>query len=55
MGKKRNACAIVVKKFQGNKPLGIPRRKWEVNITMRLQEIRWNGLDRIHLAWNRDN
>jgi hypothetical protein len=45
MGKKRSACRVIVKKLWGKKPLGIPRRRWEDNIAMCLQEIRWNGID----------
>jgi hypothetical protein len=45
MGKKRSACRVTVEKLYGKKPLGIPRRRWEVNILICLQEIRWNGLD----------
>jgi hypothetical protein len=45
MGKRRNACRFIVKELQGKKPLGILRRRWEVNISTCFQEIRWNGLD----------
>jgi len=44
MGKKKNASRFIVKKLQGKKPLGIPRRRWEVNIPTCFQEVRWNGL-----------
>jgi hypothetical protein len=30
MGEKRNACKILVGKPEGKKPLGRPRRRWEV-------------------------
>jgi hypothetical protein len=30
-----------VRKPEGNRPLGIPRRRWEDNIKMDLKEIRW--------------
>lgn len=45
MGEKRNACRFIVKKLQGKKPLGIPRRRWEINISTCFQEISCNGLD----------
>jgi len=34
--------------------LGRPRRRWEENIKMDLQEIRWGGTDWIALAQDRD-
>jgi hypothetical protein len=54
MRKKRNACMILVGKPKGKKPLGRPRCTCEVNIKMDLREIRWDGMDGIHLAQGRD-
>jgi hypothetical protein len=35
-----------MEKPEGKRPLGRPRRRWEVNIRMDLQEVGWgNGLD----------
>jgi hypothetical protein len=34
--------------------LGIPRRRWEDNIKMDLQEVRCGGMDWIDLAQDRD-
>jgi hypothetical protein len=31
-----------------------PRHRWEVNIKMDLREIEFGGVDRIHLAQDRD-
>jgi hypothetical protein len=39
MGKKRNACRILVGKPEGKRPLGRPRRRWVENIKMDLREI----------------
>jgi hypothetical protein len=39
-----------VGKSDGKRPLGRPRRRWEDNIKMDLQEIRRGGLDWIDLA-----
>jgi hypothetical protein len=39
---------------EGKKPLGRQRRKWVNNIKMYLREIGWGGMDRIHLAQDRD-
>jgi hypothetical protein len=35
-------------------PLGRPRRRWEDNIKMDLQEVRWAGVDWIDMAQDRD-
>jgi hypothetical protein len=44
---KRNAYRILVRKPEGNKPLGRPRHRWVNNIKMDLREIGmvWYGLD----------
>jgi hypothetical protein len=39
---------------EGKKPLGRPRRRWVNNIKMDLREIRWDGMDWIDLAQDRD-
>jgi len=36
------------------RPLGRPKRKWEDNIKMDLQEVRCGGIDWIELAQDRD-
>jgi len=41
-------------KPEGKKPLGKPRRRWEDNIKMDLQEVGRGGMDWIDLAQNRD-
>jgi hypothetical protein len=50
----RNAYNILVRKPQGKRPLGIPRHKWEENIRMDLRAVRWEVVDWIHLAQDRD-
>jgi hypothetical protein len=40
-------------KPDGQRQLGRPRRRWENNITMGLQEVGW-GRERIDLARDRD-
>ena len=41
-------------KPEGKSPLGRPRRRWEDNIKMDLQEVGCAGMDWIELARDRD-
>ena len=42
-------------KPEGKRPLARPRRRWDDNIRMELQEVEWGGgLDWIDLAQDRD-
>jgi len=41
-------------KPEGKRPLGKPRRGWEDNIKMDLQEVGCGGIDCIELAQDRD-
>jgi hypothetical protein len=54
MGEKRNAYMILVRKPEGKRPLGSPRRRWADNIKIDLKEIAWDGMDCIDLAQDRD-
>jgi hypothetical protein len=54
MEEKRNAYRLLVGKPEGQRPLGIPRRRWVDNIRMDLGEIGWGGVDRIGLAQDKD-
>jgi hypothetical protein len=54
MGERRGAYRALVGKPKGRRPLGRPRRKWEDNIKMDLQEVLWGGMDWINLAQDRD-
>ena len=46
MGERRGVYRVLVGKTEGNRPLGRPRRRWEDNIKMGLQEVEcgvWTG------------
>jgi hypothetical protein len=53
MGEKRNVYRLLVRKPEGKRTLGRPRRKWIDNIKMDLLEIRLNVVDWIDLAQDR--
>jgi hypothetical protein len=54
MRETRNANRILVRKPEGKRPLGRPRRRWVDNIKMDLGEIGWDGRNWIDLAQDRD-
>jgi hypothetical protein len=39
---------------EGKRPLGRPRRRWVDNMKEYLREVRWNDVDWIDLAQDRD-
>jgi hypothetical protein len=39
VGERGDACRFFVGKPEGKRPLGKPRRKWEENMKMGLQEV----------------
>ena len=45
---------VLVMKPEGKRPFRRPRRRWEDNIKMGLQEVRCGGMDWIELAQDRD-
>ena len=45
MGERRRVYRVLARKTQGKRPLGRPRRRWEDNIKMELQDVGY-GLDR---------
>jgi hypothetical protein len=46
---------VLVGKSEGLRPLERPRRRWENNIRMELQEVGCSCMDCIELAQDRDN
>jgi len=51
---RRGVCRVLVGKPEGKRPLGRPRRRWEDNIKMDLQEVACGGMEWIELAQDRD-
>ena len=54
MGERRGVYRVLVGKPEGKRPLGRPRRRWQDNIKMDLQEVESGGMDLIELAQDRD-
>jgi hypothetical protein len=54
MGERRGVFGVLVEKPKGKKPLGRPRRRWENNIKMHLQEVGCGCMDWIELVQDRD-
>ena len=48
------AYTIVVGRPEGKRPLGRPRRRWEDNVTMDLQEAGYGDMDWIALTQDKD-
>jgi hypothetical protein len=42
---KRNAYRLLVRKLEGKRQLGKPRRRWVANIKMDLGEVGWVDMD----------
>jgi hypothetical protein len=49
----RNAYRIFVEKFEGKRPVGRSRRRWQDNIRIDLRETGWNVVKWMHLAQDR--
>jgi len=55
MGERRGVYRALVRKSEGKRPLGRPRRRWEDNIKMDIQEVGCGGMDWIELPQERDS
>ena len=54
MGARRCVYRVLVGKSEGKRLLGRPRRRWEDNIKMDLQEVGCGGMGWIELAQDRE-
>jgi len=55
MGERRDVYRVLVGKPEVKRPLGRPRRRWEDNIKMDLQEEGCGSMEWIKLAQEKDN
>ena len=53
-GEDRGVHRVLVGKPEGKRPLGRPRRRWEYNVKMDLQEVGGGRGDWMELAQDRD-
>jgi hypothetical protein len=54
MGEERKAYKVLVRKPEGKRPLGRPRRRWDDMIRVVLREIGLGSVEWIQLAQDRD-
>ena len=54
LGERRGLYRFLVGKPDGKRPLGRPRRRWEDNINIYLQEVGCGSMDWIELPQDRD-
>jgi len=54
MGNRRGVHRVLVGKRKRKRPLGRPRRRWEDNIKMDLQEVGCGRMDWIDMTQDRD-
>ena len=50
MKERRGAYRVLVEEPEGKKPLGRPRRRWEDNIKMDIQEVGCGGMDWLRIG-----
>jgi len=54
MGERRGVHRVLVRKPEGKRPFGRPRRRWEGNIKINFKEVRFGGMGWIKMAQDRD-
>jgi hypothetical protein len=54
MGERRGVCRVLVGKPEEKRPLGRPRRRWEDNNKIDIQEVGCGRVEWIELAWDRE-
>jgi hypothetical protein len=54
MGERRGVYRVLVGRSEGNRPLGSPRRRWEDNIKMVIQDVGWGRVDLVAVAHDGD-
>jgi hypothetical protein len=54
IGERRGVYKILVRRYEGRRALGRPRRRWDDSIKMGLREVGWEVIDWIELAQVRD-
>jgi hypothetical protein len=54
MGEGRSAYRVLMGRPEGRRPLGRPRRRWEDNIKMDLQEVGWDGMAWIDMTQDKE-
>jgi hypothetical protein len=54
MEDRRRAYKVLVGRPEGKRPLGRPRRRWEDNVKLDLQDVGWGDINRIDATQDRD-
>ena len=50
MGERRGVYRVLVRRPKGKTPLGRPRRRWDDNIKMDIQEVGCGGMDWLRIG-----
>jgi len=55
MGERRSVYSVLAGNYEGKRPLRKTRRRWEDDVKMNLQEVRFGGMNWTGLAPDRDS